>query len=161
MADLLGALQALPGRQAYHLDVAGTYSAAALSVVSFEATEKMGAPTEVRIVLTHPLQLARSEYLSRDASFSIVPDDGPPRNSLASSCASQLIRNTKDYVKYEIVLKSHFGRLAAVTRNKIFQHGSTPDILAEMLRGHGMLEHQFSFRLRPPVSEARFSCSTA
>ena len=148
MTDLQGALQVLPGRQAYHLDVPGTDSAAALSVVSFEATEKMGAPTEVRIVLTHPQQLARSEYLSRDASFVIVPDDGPPRKFSGFIVRFSTIQNTRDYVKYEVVLKSHFGRLAAVTRNRIFQHGSTPEILAEMLRGHGMLEHQFSFRLR-------------
>ncbi|MGF6767326.1 type VI secretion system secreted protein VgrG [Paraburkholderia sp. GAS33] len=148
MTDLQGALQVLPGRQAYHLDVPGTDSAAALSVVSFEATEKMGAPTEVRIVLTHPQQLARSEYLSRDASFVIVLDDGPPRKFSGFIARFSTIQNTKDYVKYEVVLQSHFGRLAAVTRNRIFQHGSTPEILAEMLRGHGMLEHQFSFRLR-------------
>ncbi|SEJ20189.1 hypothetical protein, partial [Paraburkholderia diazotrophica] len=48
----------IAGRQAYFLDVPGTASARALSVVSFEAVEKMGAPTEVCIVLTHPQRLA-------------------------------------------------------------------------------------------------------
>jgi type VI secretion system secreted protein VgrG len=98
MTDLQGAFQVLPGRQAYHLDVPGADSAAVLSVVSFEATEKMGAPTEVRIVSTHPLQLARSEYLSRDASFSVVPDDGPPRKFSGFIERFSTIQNTKDYV---------------------------------------------------------------
>ena len=62
MAEFDRVANLLTGRQAYFLDVAGTDSAAALSVVSFEATEKMGAPTEVRIVLTHPLQLAQADY---------------------------------------------------------------------------------------------------
>src|SRR6185437_6963038 len=114
MADLQGILQAIPGRQAYHLDVPGTDSAAALSVVSFEATEKMGAPTEVRIVLTHPLQLARTDYLNFDATFSITLDDGANRKFSGFIERFSTIQTTKDYVKYEIVLKSHFGRLQAV-----------------------------------------------
>lgn len=44
MTDLQDALQALPRREAYHLDVPGTDSVETLSVVSFEATEKMGEP---------------------------------------------------------------------------------------------------------------------
>jgi type VI secretion system secreted protein VgrG len=138
----------LTGRQAYFLDVAGTDSAAVLSVVSFEATEKMGAPTEVRIVLTHPSQLARADYLNLDARFSIVPDDGPPRKFSGFIARFSTIQTTKDHVKYEIVLKSHLARLEAVTRRKVFQHASTPDIIAAILRSHGLKEHQFSFRLR-------------
>src|SRR6201996_6175284 len=148
MTDLQGALQVLPGRQAYHIDVPGTPSAAALSVVSFEATEKMGEPTEVRIVLTHPLQLARADYLNLDAKFSIVPDGGPPRKISGFIARFSTIQTTKDHVKYEVVLKSHLARLEAVTRRKVFQHASTPDIIAAILRSHGLREHQFSFRLR-------------
>lgn len=148
MADLQAVLQAVPGRQTYFLDVPGTYSAAALSVVSFEAIEKMGAPVEVRIVLTHPLQLSRSEYLSRDAAFSIAPDDGPVRKFSGFIERFSTVQTIKDFVRYEITLKSHFARLAAVTRRKIFQHASTPEIIAAILRSHGLREHQFSFRLR-------------
>lgn len=148
MADLQGALQAIPGRQAYHLLVPGTDSAAALSVVSFEATEKMGAPTEVRIVLTHPLQLARADYLSRDASFSVVADDGTMRKFSGFIARFSTVQTTKDYTKYEAVLKSHFARLEAVTNTGIYQHLSTPDIIATVLRRHGLRDHQFRFRLR-------------
>ena len=79
MAELQDVLLAIPGRQAFHLNVPGTGSAAALSVVSFTATEKMGAASEVRIVATHPQQLPRTDYLNLDAVFTIVPDDGVPR----------------------------------------------------------------------------------
>ncbi|KVV43433.1 hypothetical protein [Burkholderia ubonensis] len=41
-------LRDVSGRQTYFLDVPGTDTAAALSVVSVHATERMGAPTEVR-----------------------------------------------------------------------------------------------------------------
>jgi type VI secretion system secreted protein VgrG len=62
MADLQAALQAIPGRQAFYLEVPGTENAAALSVVSFTATEKMGEPNVVHIELTHPQQLARADF---------------------------------------------------------------------------------------------------
>lgn len=70
MAEPQAILAALPGRQAYHLDVPGSASAAALSVVSFVATGKIGEPNTARIVLTHPLTLPRVDYLNRDAVFS-------------------------------------------------------------------------------------------
>ncbi|CAD6533360.1 hypothetical protein LMG27952_02737 [Paraburkholderia hiiakae] len=148
MANLQGALNAISGRQAYRFDVPGTRSAAALSVVSFEAKEQMGAPTEVRIVLNHPLQLPRTDYLNLDAVFSIVADDGITRKISGFIERFSIIKTTNDHVDYEMVLKSHFARLAAVTRRKIFQHASTPDIIAAILRSHGLREHQFSFRLR-------------
>jgi type VI secretion system secreted protein VgrG len=71
--------EGITGRQAYFLDVPGTGSAAQLSVVSFDASEKMGEPNTVRIVVTHPGQLARADYLSRDAVFRIVSDEGMPK----------------------------------------------------------------------------------
>ncbi len=148
MAEFDPVRRGITGRQAYFLDVPGTGTAAALSVVSFEATEKMGAPTEVRIELTHPLQLARADYLNLDATFTIVPDDGLPRKFSGFIARFSTVQTTKDYTKYEVVLRSHFARLEAVTRNKIFQHLSTPDIIAAILRSHGLREHQFRFRLR-------------
>jgi type VI secretion system secreted protein VgrG len=141
-------LMSVPGRQAYFLDVPGTASAAAMSVVSFNATEKMGAPVEVSIELTHPMQLARADYLSRDAAFTIVPDDGVPRKYSGYIERFSTIQTTKDFTKYHIVLKSHFGRLLAVSNTQVFQHLSTPQIIQQILRAHGIKDHQMSFRLR-------------
>lgn len=149
-------LTAIPGRQAYFLDVPGTDSATQLSVVSFEATEKMGEPNVVRIVLTHPEQLARADYLSRDAVFRIVPDDGVQKMFSGYIERFSTVQTTKDFRKYEIVLKSPIGRLAAVTNTRIYQHQSTPDIIASILRRHGLREHQFSFRLRRPYLKHLF-----
>ncbi|MBW9103705.1 type VI secretion system Vgr family protein [Paraburkholderia phenoliruptrix] len=148
MADLQGALQAISGRQAYHLSVPGTDAAAALSVVSFTATEKMGEPNVVQIELTHPQQLPRADFLNRDAVFSIVSDDGTVRTFSGFIARFSTVRITKDYAKYEAVLKSHFARLEAVTNTGIYQHLSTPDIIAAVLRRHGLRDHQFRFRLR-------------
>ena len=156
MADLQDAPQAIPGRQAYHLTVPGTVSAVALSVVSFTATEKMGAPNEVRVMLTHPLQLARADYLNRDASFSIEADDGTIRRFFGFIARFSTLQTTKDFVAYEIVLRSHIARLEAVTRNRIFQHGTAPDILKAIAQGHSMRPEQMSFRLRRQYPQHAF-----
>lgn len=149
-------LTAIPGRQAYFLDVPGTDSAAQLSVVSFGASEKMGEPNVVHIVVTHPGQLARVDYLSRDAVFRIVPEDGVPKTFSGYIERFSTIQTTKDFRKYEIVLKSHIGRLAAVHNTQIYQNQTTPEIMAAILRRHGLREHQFSFRLRKPYPKHLF-----
>ncbi len=156
MADLQGVPQALPGRQAFHLDVPGTSSAAALSVVSFTATEKMGEPNVVRIDLTHPQQLPRADYLNRDAVFSIVADDGTVRKFSGYIERFSTVQTTRDFVKYEVELNSRLARLKAVTRTRIFQHGSTPDILKATLQGHEMRDHHFRFRLRGSYPQHAF-----
>jgi type VI secretion system secreted protein VgrG len=140
--------QGVTGRQAYFLEVPGTSSAAALSVVSFKTTEKMGAPTEVRIELTHPQQLARTDYLNLDACFSVVADDGGVRKFSGYIERFSTVQTTKDYVRYEITLKSHFGRLQPVTNTEVYQHLTIPQIIQKILRRHGIKDHQVSFRLR-------------
>ncbi|XQU73477.1 hypothetical protein EPAKOI_001198 [Cupriavidus sp. H18C2] len=56
-----GLLKAVTGRQAYRLEVLGAPSAAGLSVVSFEATERLGEPYSVNVRLTHPMALDRMQ----------------------------------------------------------------------------------------------------
>jgi type VI secretion system secreted protein VgrG len=141
-------LTAMSGGQTYFLDVPGTDSAAQLSVVSFDATEKMGDPNVVRIMLTHPQQLARTDYLSRHAIFRIVQDDGAPKTFSGYIERFSIVQTTKDFRKYEIVLKSHFGRLQAATNTQVFQHLTTPQIIQNILSAHGIKDHQMSFRLR-------------
>ncbi|MBV8068323.1 MAG: phage late control D family protein, partial [Acidobacteriaceae bacterium] len=71
---------------------------------------------------------------------------------------SNFKRATKDFVAYQIVLKSHFGRLQAVTTTQPYQHLTTPQIIQAILRRHGIPAHLMSFRLRRqyPVHAWRF-----
>jgi len=152
----VSSVTAITGRQAYFLDVPGTDSAAQLSVVSFDATEKMGEPIEVCIELTHPQQLARTDYLNRDAAFTIVPDDGVPKKFSGYIERFSTIQTTVDYTKYRVVLRSHVGRLAAVMNTQTYQHQSTPDIIASVMRRHGLRPEQYSFRLRNQYAKHLF-----
>jgi type VI secretion system secreted protein VgrG len=156
MADLQDALQAKPGRQPYHLTVPGAADSAELSVVSFTATEKMGEPNAVRIELTHPQQLSRTDYLNQSATFSIVAGDGAVRRFSGFIARFSTVQTTRDFVRYDVLLRSHLARLEAVTRNRIFQHDTTPDILAKGLRAHGLRDHQYSFRLRGTYPQHAF-----
>jgi uncharacterized protein involved in type VI secretion and phage assembly len=137
MADIQTALQGVWGRQANFLEVPGTDSASGLPVVSFDATEKMGQPNEVSIVLTHPLRLPHTDYLNRDATFSIMPDDGVPRKFSRYIERFLTIQTTKGFVRYQLVLKSHFGRLQGVMNTQTFQHLTTPQIFQKILRRQG------------------------
>ncbi|MEM5310273.1 type VI secretion system tip protein VgrG [Paraburkholderia sp. JHI869] len=152
----VSSLTAIPGRQSCFLDVPGTENASLLSVVEFRATEVMGEPTEVRIVATHPEQLARADYLNLDAAFRVVPDDGNPRKFSGFIERFSTVQTTKDFTKYEIVVKSHFGRLAAATNTAVYQHQTIPEIIASILRRHGIKDHQMSFRLRKRYPQLMF-----
>jgi type VI secretion system secreted protein VgrG len=146
--EFASSLTAIPGRQAYFLEVPGTDSAAQLSVVSFGATEMMGEPNVVTIEVTHPQQLARADYLNRDAAFRIVADDGVTRKFSGYIERFSTVQTTKDYTKYEVVLKSHFGRLQGGANTQVFQHLTIPQIIQKILRAHGIRDHQMLFRLR-------------
>ncbi|WP_256377766.1 type VI secretion system Vgr family protein [Paraburkholderia pallida] len=148
MAEIDPVSNLLTGRQAYRLDVPGTPAAAALSVVSFTATEKMSEASVVLIVATHPQQLARADFLNQDATFSITQEDETTREMSGVIERISVLQTSHDEVTHEFLLRSHVGRLATTTRTKIYQHASTPDILAAGLREHGLREHQFTFRLR-------------
>lgn len=73
----------------------------------------------------------RGSLTGFQACFVDVSDDGKSRKLSGFIEHFPTIQTTNDDVKYDIVPNSHIARLAAVTRNKIFQHASTPDILAE------------------------------
>ncbi|CAM2164954.1 type VI secretion system secreted protein VgrG [Paraburkholderia sacchari] len=158
MAEFDPSSRGITGRQACRLAVPGTASAAQFSVVSFTATETMGEPNVVRIELTHPQQLPRTDYLNLDATFTIEADDGTVRTFSGYIERFSIVKTTKDFVAYEIILKSHFGRLAAVTTTQPYQHLTTPQIIAAILRRHGIPDHLVAFRLRRqyPVHLWRF-----
>ncbi|WP_118178584.1 type VI secretion system Vgr family protein [Paraburkholderia phosphatilytica] len=146
--DTLHHRQTLTGGQAYFFDVPGAPEAQALSVVSFEATERLGEPYRIVVRLTHPDALTRADYLGKDASFSIVPEGIEGRTFAGWISGFNELKTTRDFTSYEFVLDAHFARLAHVRTSRIYQHVTAPQIIEQVLRRHGFLGHQFSFRLR-------------
>lgn len=150
-------LKALTGRQAYFLEVPGTTSATALSVVSFEAVERMGEPYTVTIQLTHPLDLNRADFLGKEATFLIDPADGTePRKFAGCILHFSKTRQTHDFCGYEIVVEPLIARLRLTRASRIYQHKTAPQIIEAILRRHGLKGHQFAFRLRRKYPQHRF-----
>ncbi|MBB1631589.1 type VI secretion system Vgr family protein [Cupriavidus sp. UME77] len=139
----------MPGRQAYHLDVPRAASAAELSVVSFEAVERLGELYTVTIRLTHPLELDRAEYLNRDATFVIDPGDGSePRRFAGWISAFSRTKRTRDFFAYDIVLRPLAARLELVRTTRIYQNKTAPEIIEAILRRHELRGHQLSLKVR-------------
>ncbi|BDB26152.1 type VI secretion system tip protein VgrG [Cupriavidus sp. P-10] len=137
------------GRQAYFLEVPGTASAAALSVVSFEAVERMGAPYVVTIQLTHPLALDRADYLGKEATFLIAPADGSePRKFAGCITHFSQTRQTRDFCGYEIVVEPLVARLRLTRASRIYQQQTAPQIIEAILRRHDLKGHRFVFKTR-------------
>jgi Rhs element Vgr protein len=165
MADLVEGLKTYGGaqlkgltrRHAYFLEVPGTASAAALSVASFEAVERMGAPYTVTIQLTHPLELDRADYLGKAATFLIDNADGTePRKFAGCITRFSKTRQTRDVCRYEIVVEPLVARLRLTRASCIYQHQTAPRIIEAILRRHGLQGHQFAFTLRRKYLQHKF-----
>jgi type VI secretion system secreted protein VgrG len=165
MADLVEEVKAyggalagmLTGRQSYYLEVPGTASAAALSVVSFEAVERLGDPYTVTIKLTHALALDRPDYLGKAATFLIDPADGTePRKFAGCITHFSQTRQTPDFCGYEIVVEPLVARLRLTRASRIYQQKTAPQIIEAILRRHSLQGHQFVFKTRRKYSQHAF-----
>jgi type VI secretion system secreted protein VgrG len=149
-------LNGLTGKQSYFLEVPGSARASGLSLVSFAATERLGEPYCVTIRLTHPIRLTRTDYLGKDATFSIVPEDIDGRRFAGWITSFTELKTTRDFTSYEFVLEAHFSKLARVHASRIYQHVTAPEIIEQVLKRHGLRGHQYSFRLRRQYPQHAF-----
>ena len=97
-------LAASAGHQLYFLEVPGAANAQALSVVSFEAVERMGEPYRITLALTHPEALLKDDYLGKDAASTIAPADGTaPRKFCGCITRLSKTKTTRDFSAYQYV----------------------------------------------------------
>jgi len=152
-----GLLKAVTGRQAYHLDVPSARSAAGLSVMSFEAEERLGEPYSVKVRLTHPMNLDRLEYLRRDATFSIDPGDGSEPRQF-SGCIFRFSKTgqSRDFCAYEMEVRPKVALLTLTKASRVYQKKTAPQIIEAILRRHNLEGHQFSFKTRRQYPEHLF-----
>ncbi|OYD72048.1 UNVERIFIED_ORG: type VI secretion system secreted protein VgrG [Burkholderia sp. CF145] len=149
-------LNGLTGKQSYFLEVPGGASASGLSVVTFAATERLGEPYCVTIRLTHPVRLTRTDYLGKDATFSIVPEDIDGRRFAGWITSFTELKTTRDFISYEFVLEAHFSKLARAHASRIYQHVTAPEIIEQVLKRHGLRGHQYRFKLRRQYPQHAF-----
>ncbi|WP_235844636.1 type VI secretion system Vgr family protein [Cupriavidus agavae] len=148
--------RALIGHQSYFLEVPSAPTAVALSVVSFDAVERLGEPWRVAVTLTHPLELDRAEYLRKDATFVIAAPGVAPRTFSGCIMRFSRLRGSRDFVTYEIELRPKVALLGLTKRSRVYQHQTAPQIIESILRRHELGGHQFTFRLRREYPEHPF-----
>ncbi len=165
MAGVVNELKAIDGalarniavRQSYFLEVPTAASAAGLSVVSFEAVERLGEPYVVTVQLTHPLELDRADYLGRDAAFVIDPaDGGEPRRFAGCITRFSKTKQTRDFCAYEMVVEPLVARLRLTHASRVYQHKTAPQIIEAILRRHDLKGHQFAFKTRRQYPQHKF-----
>ncbi|CAG2158132.1 type VI secretion system Vgr family protein [Cupriavidus numazuensis] len=152
-----GSTNAVTGRQAYFLEVPSARSAAGLSVVSFTAVEKLGEPYCVKVALTHPMELARADYLRKDATFVIDPGEDSERRTFGG-CIMRFskTRTTRDFCAYEMELRPKVALLTLAKASRVYQNMTAPRIIEAILRRHGLEGHQFAFRIRRQYPQHKF-----
>jgi type VI secretion system secreted protein VgrG len=129
-------LQGITGHPSYFLDVTGPANAKALSVVSFEAVERIGEPYRIAIELTHPEALTREDYLGRDARFTIAPaasdgfadSSGPSALRTLSRCITGFssIKATRNFSSYRVAVQAHIARFNFVGYEKYLDSAVVP-----------------------------------
>ena len=140
---------ALTAQQKYFVQVASDAHHQKLSVVSFEAVERIGDPYRITVQLTYEKALLRADYLGRDATFAMDPGNGDVP-CIYAGCITRFsqTKTTLDVHAYEFVIESHAAKLRITESCQTFQQNTGPEIIETVLRKHGFERHQFSFKLR-------------
>src|SRR5450830_1761828 len=149
-------VHAVTGRQNYHITVPGAASAALLSVVSFQAVEKLGEPYRIMIELTHPQELERADYLNKEATFSIAAGLHEPRSFAGCITHFNKRKQTADFHSYEFVIEPLVARLRLTKASRVFQKQTAPQIIEAILRRHDFNGNQFQFKTRRTYPEHAF-----
>jgi type VI secretion system secreted protein VgrG len=148
--------RAISAQQSYHVTIPGTSGAALLSVVSFEAVEALGEPYRITIQLTHPQELARADYLGKEASFSIAAGLHEPRVFAGCITHFNKRKQTHDFHSYEFVVEPLVARLRLTHASRIYQKKTAPQIIEAILRKHDFNGNQFQFKTRRSYPEHAF-----
>ncbi|MBC8641523.1 type VI secretion system tip protein VgrG [Caballeronia sp. EK] len=148
----------ITGRQNYYLKVRGATPTDSLSIKSFRAVERLGEPYHITLELTANVELARADYLGRNATFSIepAPDEGAPREFNGVITRFTRTRKTRDFCAFRVVVESPLARLRLTKRSRIYQNKTVPDIIEAILLSHDFLTHQFAFKLRRTFPKLAF-----
>jgi hypothetical protein len=138
-------LQGITGHPSYFLDVTGPANAKALSVVSFEAVERIGEPYRIVIEVTHPEALKREDYLGRDARFTVAPaataefadSAGPSTPRTLGRCVTGFspIKTMRNFSAYRVVVQAHIARLDFVGHEKYLDSAAVRACDAATARG--------------------------
>lgn len=125
-------------------------------ILAFEGTEAIGRPYRFQLELVSerpdwPLE----SLLHRRAFLGLGPGDAGIHGQIAAVAQGD---SGHRLTRYRIELVPRLAYLAHRTNSRIFQGLSVPEILAQLLQEHGILEGDYRFALGPTVYPTRDYC---
>ena len=125
-------------------------------VLEFQGREAISQPYrfDLELVSEHP-DLDLESLLHRPAFLSFAPD-GSGIHGLVHQAAQG--ESGKRLTRYRLTLVPQLAYLAHRTNQRIFQHLSVPQIVAQVLEEHGIQADAYRFRLGPVIYPPREYC---
>jgi len=130
----------------FTLDIAGLEHD--FRVLAFTAQEAISRPFSVRIELVSERSTFKLEELLHRSAFLCFDADGNGMHGQIGEVAQG--DSGKRFTHYFIQLVPSFKRLEYRRSQRIFQGKSVPEIIALVLKDHGILGDAFAFKLREP-----------
>ncbi|OCR27060.1 type IV secretion protein Rhs, partial [Pseudomonas syringae] len=145
-----------PANQAtFTLDIAGVEHR--LRVLSFTAKEAVSRPFSVRIELvSERANLALEDVLHRQAFLAFDALGNGLHGQIGEIAQGD---SGKRFTHYFIRLVPNLLRLEHRHNHRIFQNHSVPEIIALVLKDHGILADEFAFRLSSKTCPPRDYCT--
>lgn len=117
-----------------------------LRVVRFSGQEAVSEPFEIRLEIASAM-IALDALVGKDALLTIEGVDGP-RYIHGLVCEAGYLGETSSYTLYELTLVPSIWRLTQRSGSRIFQHQTTPQILARVLEAAGIARSSFRLDLQ-------------
>jgi type VI secretion system secreted protein VgrG len=125
-------------------------------VLAFEGTERISEPYQFKIqVVSEKRDLPLSSYLHQQAFLRFGVEDNGVHGQIHSIARGE---SGKRQTHYEVTLVPHIAYLQHSYNQRIFQRKSVPEIIAQVLAGHNILEDAFRFSDGPMTCPAREYC---
>lgn len=124
-----------------------------LKVLAFEGTEQISQPyvIKVQLVSENP-NLPLKSLLHQTAFLSFNGPDAGIHGQIHSIARGE---SGKRLTRYDLTLVPRLAYLQHRLNQRIFQHKSVPEIIAEVLQEHGILPGDYRFALGPTVYPPR------
>ena len=138
----------------FSLDVSG--AAQDLQVLEFSGREAINQPFafEVELVSERP-DLDLEALLHQPAFLAFTPSGGGIHGLIYRVAQGE---SGKRLTRYHVTLRPQLAYLAHRSNQRIFQHLTVPQIVAQVLEEHGIVEGGYQFQLGPTVYPERDYC---
>ena len=120
-----------------------------LQVLAFTGREAISQPYrfDLELVSERP-DLDLDALLHQPAFLALSPAGGGIHGQIFSVAQGD---SGKRLTRYQVTLVPRLAYLALSSNQRIFQHLSVPQVIAQVLEGHGILADAYRFQLGPTV----------